>query len=608
MISKKGRFQGLKSAFSLLDARDQKKLTLVTLLQIFSAGLDLLGVAAIGLLGAMAVNGVSSQNSSPRIRSIVNFLHLSSMGFQTQIAVVGLLATTLLISKTIFSVFFTRFYLFFLSNRSAQITIGLVKNLMTRQVSVIKGKSSQSILFGLSAGVNAITMGVIASCIMMASDLALLIVMIIALVFVDVVIALSTIILFGLIGITLYWLMQSRARKLGSLDASLAIRNNNVVLEILGSLREILVRNRQSYYEAQISDVQNSITRTRAELTFLPNVSKYVVETSVVLGALTISAIQFSLHDASHSVATLAVFMAAGSRIAPAVLRLQQGAIAMRSNLAVAGITLNLVKDLNSEQQISSVFQHLQNTDRFLPGVELSSISYRYPNSEALAIKNVSLNISAGSQVAIVGGSGAGKSTLVDILLGLLVPQEGGVLISGLDPSSAIQKWPGKIGYLPQHPYIADSSIRSNICLGFDEDSFSENDYERALDLASLSDFVSSLSLGLDSPVGEGGSLLSGGQKQRLGLARALISQPELLILDEVTSALDAETEHEITSAIASLRGRTTVIVIAHQLRTIKNADLVIFLERGEISGIGNFENLTKSNLRFQEIVKLNRL
>lgn len=602
------KFPGLKAAFSLLDRRDVRKLGVVTTLQIFSAGLDLLGVGAIGLLGALAVNGVASQSTSPRISNLMEFLNLNHLEFQSQIAILGVISALLLISKTLFAVFFTRFYLYFLSRRSAQITTSLVKKMLQRPVTTLRNVSSQEILFGLSAGVNAITMGIIASCILIVSDLALLLVMAVALLLVDIAIAVSTFILFGCIALLLYWLMQHRARRLGSLDAQLAVANNNSILEILGSFREIVARNRQSFYGENTEKVQNSITRTRAELTFLPNVSKYVVETSVVLGALSIAAIQFAIHDASHAVATMAVFMAAGTRIAPAVLRIQQGAIALRSNLGVANITLDLVKTLNGSEVLESNNSPNVNKGQFIPEIEIRNVSYKYPGATQNALTDINLKISAGMQVAIVGGSGAGKSTLVDLILGLLIPTAGTVEISGNTPTVATHAWQGEISYLPQTPFISDSTIRENITLGYPPEHYSEPEVLSAMRQAQLEDVVMSLPLGLDSRVGESGAMLSGGQRQRIGLARALISKPRLLILDEVTSALDAETESQVTEAISTLSPETTVIVIAHQLRTIRKSDLVIFLEKGEVAASGNFDELERNSSNFKKIVELNRL
>ena len=602
------RFSGLRACFHLLSKEDRKKLIFVSFLQVMSSGLDLVGIGAIGLLGALAVNGVSSQNSSPKVSNVLKLLHLGALDFQVQIAALGILATLLLICKTLFSVFFTRFYLFFLSKRSSQITSELVRQLLTKPVTSFKNISSQELLFGLSAGVNAITMGIIASCIMIVSDLSLLVVMILALIAVDVAIAISTVLLFSFIGLILYWLMQRRAIHLGSRDASLAIKNNNLILEIIGSYREIIARNRRSYYDAKVSDMQSQITHTRAELTFLPNVGKYVLESSVVLGALAIAAVQFSIHDASHAVATLAVFMAAGSRIAPAVLRIQQSAIALKSNLGVAGTTLNLVTKLNSEENIIGISRNIVPELTFSATVLLQDVHFRYPDSSTDALSGINLNVTPGMQVAIVGGSGAGKSTLVDLMLGLLTPTSGEVSISGLPPALAAKQWEGMISYLPQTPFIANGSISENVSLGFEETHFSESDIALAWKSAQLETFLNSLPNGSRSPVGEFGGLLSGGQRQRIGLARALLSKPKLLILDEATSSLDAETETEITKTLGLLRESTTVIIIAHQLRTIRNADLVVFLNEGKMVAQGTFNELVNRIPEFERIVQLSQL
>lgn len=348
------------------------------------------------------------------------------------------------------------------------------------------------------------------------------------------------------------------------------------------------------------------LANTLAELSFMPNIGKYIIETTVVLGALLIGATQFLLQDATHAVATLSVFLAAGSRIAPAVLRIQQGSLQIRSNLGQAAPTLDLVDSMLDVKPVERVSDEVDVSHvGFSADVELSHVSLTYPGKSARAISEITLKIPQGSITAFVGPSGAGKTTVVDVLLGVLHPDSGNVKISGLPPLETISRWSGAISYVPQDVIISNGTVRENISLGFPEQVVNDDLIWSAIEVAQLSEFVRQLPLGLDSQVGERGTRISGGQRQRLGIARAMFTKPKLLVLDEATSSLDGETEATISDAIQELKGSVTVILIAHRLSTVRNADKVIYLDGGKIISEGTFEEVRKAVPDFDSQAKL---
>jgi ABC-type multidrug transport system fused ATPase/permease subunit len=243
---------------------------------------------------------------------------------------------------------------------------------------------------------------------------------------VDPLMALSTFVVFLGIGFLMYRLLHQRANTLGRKSADLSVKSNEKVFEVLNSYRESVVRNRRNFYAREIGKLRLEMANTDAELSFMPNISKYVIETTVVLGALIISGVQFGLRDAAHAVATLAVFLAAGSRIAPAVLRLQQGALSIRSNLGSARLTLELIDSLGESKPIEEVSDQLELVHSgFVGSIEMSNVSFKYPLANEAALKGINLNIREGSTVALVGPSGAGKTSIVDVLLGVLSPDSG---------------------------------------------------------------------------------------------------------------------------------------------------------------------------------------
>ena len=312
------------------------------------------------------------------------------------------------------------------------------------------------------------------------------------------------------------------------------------------------------------------------------------------------------LQDAAHAVATLSVFLAAGTRIAPAVLRVQQSALGVRASLGAAGPTLDLIDSLHNVEDLEETSDSVETEHLdFLPSISVENINFSYPGEESRAIDNVSFNVASGTSVAIVGSSGAGKTTLVDLLLGILKPDSGTILVSGENPKGAISKWPGAISYVPQDVMISNGTIRENIGLGYPSEFVVTELVNSAIRIAALNQYVSKLTKGIDTPIGERGVKMSGGERQRLGIARAMFTKPALLVLDEATSSLDGETEASVAEAIQELNGKITVVIIAHRLSTIVNSDLVIYLENGKLIAKGTFNEVRNQVPDFDKQAKL---
>jgi len=568
--------------------------------------LDLLGLAVVGVIGSLAVNGIQSKEPVGRVAQILDLLNMSKLTFQMQVAVLGLIATALLVSRTYFSVLIIRRTIYFLSRRSSELSGQIVRKLLNQDLLFVRQKSTQETLFAVTSGTASVTTGVIGALVSLIADLSLLIVLASGLLFVDFAIAAGTFVLFGLVGVFLYINLQQKAQTLGEESTKLTIESNEKLLQVLNAYREMIVRNRRFYFASEINETRVKLADVSAELAFMPNISKYTLEAATILGILLISATQFLGQDASHAVASLSIFLVAGARIAPAILRMQQGAIQIKGSIAAAQPTFDFIESLNLIEEIQDPGTRIDFLHKdFFPTVSLNKVHFRYPGAENDSIANANLIILEGEQVAIVGASGAGKTTLVDLILGVIKPKSGEIRIAGLCPEEAIRNWPGAIAYVPQDINIASGTILENIALGYPLKSINNEYLDRALRLSNLEEFVNALPDGVNTDVGEFGSRLSGGQKQRIALARALYLNPKIIVLDEATSSLDAETEFEISNAIKDLRGEITVILIAHRLSTVRDANKVVYLENGKILSVGDFDFVRRNVASFNKQANL---
>jgi ABC-type multidrug transport system fused ATPase/permease subunit len=416
---------------------------------------------------------------------------------------------------------------------------------------------------------------------------------------------LSSFLFFGLIAVLLHLFLRNHAIEVGSTILNAELTAARLVTEALDLYRELYVRDVRMKYASEISEVRSNSSGAQAEQTFLPNVSKYVLEISVILGSVAIAGIQFVTQTATVALASLGLFLIAGGRIAPALMRLQQSIMNIEGRSANLYSTLETIKlfqsfDSNSISPTTLDFQHKE----FIPEIQVKALTFAFENEQTF-LSDINLQIKQGTTVAIVGPSGSGKTTLANLLLGLLPSTSGDIRISGLAPESAIKKWPGAIAYVPQEVKLVRGSFSENIELGTFGSEESKSALEAAIKRSHLKELVEQLPDGIRTLVGESGYQLSGGQKQRLGLARAFYTNPKLIILDEATSALDSATEHDITDSLNGLRGSCTVVIIAHRLSTVRNADEVIYLQQGRIVSRGTFEEVRREVPNFDQQANL---
>lgn len=361
--------------------------------------------------------------------------------------------------------------------------------------------------------------------------------------------------------------------------------------------------------------VHNDSVRKSAEATIALQttalIPKVVLESSFMCGVALFTLWSILFGDLSKAVFSITFIVALGSRMIPSLLRLQTAFNSIKQVIGAAVFSFNLIENesfvskLNvSNPEDSKKFE----SERFTPSIALENVTFGYPRTDTKAIVNLNLKIEAGQSLGIVGSSGSGKSTLIDILLGFADPDQGSCKISGFPSKQAVKSWGAKIGYVPQSIALIDGTIRENILLGRDCKKFNDQDFERAIAFAGIDDFIGSLERKLEHPLTRSGSELSGGQRQKLGIARAVLGSPEILILDESTSSLDTESENIIAQAINNYLGRVTLIIISHRLNLVRNLDRIALMVEGQLAALDTFENLERESAIFNKFIQLSRI
>ena len=592
----------------LVNKADKIKLLLVSFIQIFLSFFDLIGVALIGLIGSVSVAAISSTKITGRTESVINFLGLQDFSSQFQVAILGLMSAFLMVVKTFTSLYLNRKVIFYLSRRGAVITANLTTSLFKRSYIDIKKQGSQNLIYSLTSGVNGMTTGVLGSSVALIADFSLLVVLIVGLFLVNTTMTIVLLSTLTTIATIMYLIIRNKNKRLAVLGAKYSIDASSKIFEAVGSYRELTLRGQRQYFADTIGKTRMLQADAGAQASYLMNVNKYVLEAAVILITLLIAGIQFLLSNALRSVATLTLFFAAISRIAPAIFRIQQNLLNVKSSLGMAQPTLELIYSLNlsiNKEGSDKLLELAPTThEGFISEINVSNLSFKYSGSEKFAIKDINLKLSPGMQVAIVGPSGAGKSTLVDLLLGLHHPSSGDVEISGINAIDAIERWPGAVAYVPQEIQLVSGLISDNILLGFTKSKANLDSVLKAMKMAELTEYLENNTI-TEVNIGDEGGKLSGGQRQRIGIARALLTNPKILVLDEATSSLDAQTEDNVTSTINKIRQDSLVVIVAHRLATVRRADLVIYMQDGEVKAQGSFEQVRKLTPNFDAQAEL---
>lgn len=570
----------IKSVFKVFDGKQKRNLVGMAFLILINSGVSLLGVSVL-LPFIQAVMSPEELLENDIIRWAYDLLGLKNTDQLIIALAIGIMIVY--VAKNGFIIFMNNMQYRFSYYGKREMQDRLMKYYIRKDYTFFLNHNSAELMRDINTDPEMFYAAVL-NMLQLASEVCVSGIMVIFLVVTDPLITLGVVLAMAVM--VLLFLKKLR-RILAGFGDDRRKYNANILQcmqQAFGGIKEIKIANRESYFEGEFIKQNGLYTYVIKQNSFLSSVPKPIMEALCIVGLMGAIIVEISITSTNPTefVGTLAVFAASAFYLLPSANKMAEYLASIIHNGVVIhkiGEEYGKIRDMDLEQTKEQNYSPVSLEKE----IRVEDLTFSYPDAEEPVLSHVNVTIPKNKSVAFIGPSGAGKTTMVDLILGVLKPQEGKITVDGRNISESYRGWHDKIGYIPQTIYMLDDTIRNNIAFGKGEDVRDEDIWE-ALRQAQLDEFVASLEDGLDTMIGEAGVRLSGGQRQRIGIARALYRKPEVLVLDEATSALDTETEAAVMEAIDGLQGTLTMLIIAHRLSTIKNCDMVYHVENGGVT------------------------
>lgn len=593
----------IKQLFSLLTDKQLKQFYILQVLVVVMAFTELLGIASIAPFMAL-VGDISILETNTVFAEIYQ---LSGLNNPTDFLFYsGFFVLIMLTVSTIVSMFTIWKLSIFGARIGTEIADLLYTYYMQQSWQFHASSSSAQLTKQVSTEAARISIGIMQPLVQMNAKIVLAAFISISIVIYDPLIAILGLVIFSLAYFLLYSLVREKLAVNGDKLSEISTERFRLMNEGFGGIKDVLLLDRSHDFIESFQNSGKVFARAQGTNIAISQVPRYFIELIAFGAMISLVLLLIKLHagNLGEVLPILAVYALAAFKLLPALQQIYSSVSQIKGNIAAfEAVKEDLERAFNNQKPINSDSSPIPIYLR--KSIVLKDIEFSYPGKHRVAINGVNMNIPVNSVIGLVGSSGSGKSTLIDLLLGLLTPQQGSLYIDDTRITATNKRaWQDLLGFVPQSIFLSEGTIAENIAFGIPKKDIALNKVNRALILANLSELVAQLPDGINTRVGERGVQLSGGQRQRIGIARALYHEAEVLVFDEATSALDGITEKIVMDAIHEFSGQKTIIMIAHRLKTVEKCDLIYFMEQGKIIDYGTYQELVVRNLKFKEMAK----
>ncbi len=568
----------------LLDAKQKRQMVGIVIMMLIGGVLESLGIAMIAPVMQVVIDPQKVEESSI-LSGIYSFFHLTST---TQLAALIMVSLVLVfVIKNVFLYFMNVVQLRFVYTNQFATSRRMMINFMQRPYEYYLGADTTVIQRNITSDVNNIY-ALILSCLQLISEMIVFVCLVAILLSQDAMMTITIAALLVIVLLVIKFFIKPVMVQAGKDNQDYYSGLYKWIYESVVGIKEIKVAAKENYFINGYADCGSGYVNAVQKYNLYNSTPRLLIETIAIAGMIGyMLAVMASGTSLTQLLPQLTVLAAAAARLLPSANRINNYLTSIAYfEPFLDNVSENLQEEIHdSKISYNSEDYRIKSAVEKLPVrevIRMEDITFKYPGTDKLILDKATMEIPVGKSVGVVGASGAGKTTIIDVLLGLLHPEEGRILADGVDVNTNYKGWLKNIGYIPQTIFMTDSTIRKNVAFGVPDSEIDDAKVWQALKEAALDDFVRELPDGLDTQIGERGMRLSGGQRQRIGIARALFEDPEVLVLDEATSALDNDTEAAIMDSINRLHGKKTLVIIAHRLQTIEKCDMIYNIGDGK--------------------------
>jgi ABC-type multidrug transport system fused ATPase/permease subunit len=588
----------IRSIYAVLSREQKTKMLLLQFFFAFSAIVQVVGVASI----APFIGIISNPESIHTNKVLITMYEFGNFESNNEfIFGFALLSIAMIVISNGVSALTLWLQLRFSIYLGSSFQFQLFEKFISREYLFHKSTNYNKLISIISADAPRFIYMVLQPYLMMCSQAFVAIIILVGLLFLDPFIAIGSALLIGGAYLGTYWIIKQSLKRHGDIITE---RNRSIqalLSESFIGIKDIKLNALETKYTANYRTINQRGLDSSAYIALSGELPRFAIET-ISFSAILLFAILLLASDASSTniVSILSVYAIAGYKLLPTMQQMYKSISSISAN---GGVVLGLKANLDVITQES--IQVRAEPMKDVSSIDLQHISYQYPNTDKLALDDVSITFMQGQLNTIAGPSGSGKSTLADIILGLLPPASGQMQANEVSiQGQALQSYQATIGYVPQHIFILDDSVIANVAFGVDKEDIDIEQVKQALIHANAMEFVAKLPKGLETGLGQDGKLLSGGQRQRIGIARALYRNNKVLILDEPTSALDIESEHDLMNLLNQLKKEVLIIVISHRPAAIKLSDKISVIADGKLIANGEYSQLYAENDYFKSMIE----